>query len=114
MVTGNSKEYFTISVVSNMFNIHPQTLRLYEREGLLHPRRSAGNTRLYSRQDIEHLNTILNLTREMGVNLAGVTIIMDLLQKLREAQQEKQALLLMHKALEGQRAPRHWQRDSSA
>jgi MerR family transcriptional regulator/heat shock protein HspR len=83
-----------------MFDIHPQTLRLYEREGLLHPERSAGNTRLYSRQDIEHLSTILNLTREMGVNLAGVTIIMDLLQKLREVQEEKQALLAMREALE--------------
>ena len=94
------KEYFTISVVSSMFDIHPQTLRLYEREGLLRPERSAGNTRLYSRQDIEHLSTILNLTREMGVNLAGVTIIMDLLQKLREVQEEKQALLAMQEALE--------------
>jgi MerR family transcriptional regulator/heat shock protein HspR len=100
MAAKRGKEYFTISVVSSMFDIHPQTLRLYEREGLLHPERSAGNTRLYSRQDIEHLSTILNLTREMGVNLAGVTIIMDLLQKLREVQEEKQALLAMQEALE--------------
>lgn len=100
MQTSRGKEYFTISVVSSMFNIHPQTLRLYEREGLLHPERSAGNTRRYSRQDIEHLSTILNLTREMGVNLAGVTIIMDLLQKLRDAQEEKQALLAVHEALD--------------
>ena len=91
---------YTISAVAEMFDIHPQTLRLYEREGLLRPERSAGNTRLYSRQDIEHLSTILNLTREMGVNLAGVTIIMDLLQKLREVQEEKQALLAMREALE--------------
>lgn len=95
-------EYFTISVVSNMFDIHPQTLRLYEREGLLQPERSAGNTRLYSRHDIEHLSTILNLTREMGVNLAGVSIIMDLLHKLREVQAEKQALLNMRSALQTQ------------
>jgi len=100
MAAKRGKEYFTISVVSSMFDIHPQTLRLYEREGLLCPERSAGNTRLYSRQDIEHLSTILNLTREMGVNLAGVTIIMDLLQKLREVQEEKQALLAMREALE--------------
>ena len=100
MAAKRGKEYFTISVVSSMFDIHPQTLRLYEREGLLHPERSAGNTRLYSRQDIEHLSTILNLTREMGVNLAGVTIIMDLLQKLREVQEEKQALLVMREVLE--------------
>jgi MerR family transcriptional regulator/heat shock protein HspR len=103
MSAEKGKEYFTISVVSSMFDIHPQTLRLYEREGLLCPERSAGNTRLYSRQDIEHLGTILNLTREMGVNLAGVTIIMDLLEKLRQVQQEKQALLTMHEALEAQR-----------
>lgn len=104
MSAEKGKEYFTISVVSGMFDIHPQTLRLYEREGLLCPRRSAGNTRLYSRQDIEHLSTILNLTREMGVNLAGVTIIMDLLQKLREVQQEKQVLLTMQETLAKQRA----------
>lgn len=106
MPTEKGKEYFTISVVSSMFNIHPQTLRLYEREGLIHPERSAGNTRLYSRQDIEHLNTILNLTREMGVNLAGVTIIMDLLEKLRQVQQEKQDLLTMHHAMAAQRSAR--------
>ena len=87
------KEYFTISAVASMFNVHPQTLRLYEREGLLHPERSAGNTRLYTRRDIDHLSTILNLTREMGVNLAGVTIIMDLLRKLRAAQEETRTLL---------------------
>jgi len=106
MPVEKGKEYFTISVVSSMFNIHPQTLRLYEREGLLRPERSAGNTRLYSRQDIEHLSTILNLTREMGVNLAGVTIIMDLLEKLRQVQQEHQALLTIHEALEAQRSAR--------
>ena len=89
----NGKEYFTISAVANMFKVHPQTLRLYEREGLLQPERSAGNTRLYSRQDIDHLSTIINLTREMGVNLAGVTIIMDLLRKLRAAQEETRAIL---------------------
>jgi MerR family transcriptional regulator/heat shock protein HspR len=99
MSTKQGKEYFTISVVSSMFNVHPQTLRLYEREGLLHPDRSAGNTRLYSRQDIEHLSTILNLTREMGVNLAGVTIILDLLQKLRDVQEEKQTLLAVREAM---------------
>jgi len=89
----SGKEYFTISAVANMFKVHPQTLRLYEREGLLQPERSAGNTRLYTRRDIDHLSTILNLTREMGVNLAGVTIIMDLLRKLRTAQEETRTLL---------------------
>ena len=104
MPTKRGQEYFTISVVSSMFSIHPQTLRLYEREGLLRPERSAGNTRLYSRQDVEHLSTILNLTREMGVNLAGVTIIMDLLRKLRAVQEEKQVLLALREALEARLA----------
>jgi MerR family transcriptional regulator/heat shock protein HspR len=113
MPAQKGKEYFTISVVSSMFNIHPQTLRLYEREGLLCPERSAGNTRLYSRQDIEHLSTILNLTREMGVNLAGVTIIMDLLEKLRQVQQEKQALLTVHETLEAQGSGRNRSRNTS-
>ena len=99
------KEYFTISAVASMFNVHPQTLRLYEREGLLRPQRSAGNTRLYSRRDIDHLTTILNLTREMGVNLAGVTIIMDLLRKLRAAQEETRALLAMREASGNPRGP---------
>lgn len=97
-------EYFTISAVSSMFNIHPQTLRLYEREGLLQPDRSAGNTRLYSRQDIEHLSTILNLTREMGVNLAGVSVIMELLKKLRETQAEKDALQMLCTQMESHQA----------
>ena len=113
MSAEKGKEYFTISAVSNMLDIHPQTLRLYEREGLLRPCRSAGNTRLYSRQDIEHLGTILNLTREMGVNLAGVTIIINLLEKLREVQQEKQALLTMRDALEHHGASRGRNRDTS-
>ncbi len=105
MARQQNSEYFTISVVSSMFNIHPQTLRLYEREGLLQPDRSAGNTRLYSRQDIEHLSTILNLTREMGVNLAGVSIIMDLLKKLRETQAEKDALQTLCAQMESHQSP---------
>ncbi len=102
MTAQKRDEYFTISAVSSMFDVHPQTLRLYEREGLLHPDRSAGNTRLYSREDIEHLSAILNLTREMGVNLAGVSIIMDLLEKLRHTQAEKDALLSMYAEVETQ------------
>ena len=99
------KEYFTISAVASMFNVHPQTLRLYEREGLLRPERSAGNTRLYTRRDLDHLSTILNLTREMGVNLAGVTIIMDLLRKLRAAQEETRALQTLREAAGNPRDP---------
>ena len=73
---------YTISVVAEMFEIHPQTLRMYEREGLLEPGRSEGKTRLYSDEDLERLELILSLTREMGVNLAGVEVIIDLRNKL--------------------------------
>ncbi len=85
---GQAKELFTISIVSQMLEVHPQTLRLYEREGLLRPERTRGNTRMYSRQDIEKLEVILNLTREMGVNLAGVQVILDMLERLETQQQQ--------------------------
>ena len=77
-------ELFTISVVSRMFGIHPQTLRLYEREGLIRPRRSQGNTRLYSREDVDRISKILNLTRDLGVNLAGIEVIFSIQQKMDE------------------------------
>ncbi len=76
---------YTISVVAEMFEIHPQTLRMYEREGLLEPGRSEGKTRLYSDEDLERLEMILTLTRDMGVNLAGVEVIIDLQHKLVQA-----------------------------
>jgi MerR family transcriptional regulator/heat shock protein HspR len=80
--------YYAIGVVAKMFNIHQQTLRLYEREGLLKPGRSHGNTRLYSEKDLERLELILNLSRDMGVNLAGVDIILNLREKIQEMQQQ--------------------------
>lgn len=76
---------YTISAVAEMFEVHPQTLRMYEREGLIDPGRSEGKTRLYSDNDLEHLEVILTLTREMGVNLAGVEVIIDLREKLIRA-----------------------------
>ena len=79
---------YTISAVAEMFDIHPQTLRLYEREGLLKPSRSDGNTRLYSDDDIERLEVILSLTRDLGVNLAGVEIIMNMREKMESMQRE--------------------------
>jgi len=82
------ERYFAIGVVSKMYNIHQQTLRLYEREGLLKPARSHGNTRLYSEKDLERLELILNLSRDMGVNLAGVDIILNLREKIQEMQQQ--------------------------
>ena len=80
--------YLLISRVAEGFNIHPQTLRLYEREGLIKPARSAGNTRLYDEETLERLETILTLTREMGVNLAGVEVILNMRDQLDALQQE--------------------------
>ncbi len=85
---GGDKEFFTIRVVAEMLSVHQQTLRLYEREGLITPTRTPGNTRMYARDDVERLRTILNLTREMGVNLAGVQVILSLLERM-EAQQDR-------------------------
>ena len=82
-----SKTY-TISAVAEMYDIHPQTLRLYEREGLLKPSRSEGNTRLFADEDLEHLEIILSLTRELGVNLAGVEIIINMREKMASMQRE--------------------------
>ena len=77
-----------ISAVAQKYNIHPQTLRLYEREGLLKPSRTDGNTRLYSEEDLEQLETILSLTRDLGVNLAGVEIILNMRRKIERMQHE--------------------------
>ena len=79
---------YTISAVAELYEIHPQTLRLYEREGLLKPSRSIGNTRLYSDTDLERLEIILSLTRELGVNLAGVEIILNMREKMDAMQRE--------------------------
>jgi MerR family transcriptional regulator, heat shock protein HspR len=82
-----------ISVVADLYKIHPQTLRLYERVGLLKPSRSQGNTRLYTDQDLERLEIILNLTRELGVNLAGIEIILNMRDKMSEMQQQMEAFI---------------------
>ena len=79
---------YTISAVAEMYDIHPQTLRLYEREGLLKPSRSVGNTRLYEDSDLERLDVILSLTRDLGVNLAGVEIILNMREKMDQMQHE--------------------------
>src|SRR5918994_470172 len=88
MTKRQGKPYFMISVVAERYNIHPQTLRLYEREGLLKPSRTEGNTRLYSEEDLEQLETILALTRDLGVNLAGVEIILNMRRKIEQMQGE--------------------------
>jgi len=80
------KAAYMISAVAEKYGMHPQTLRLYEREGLLRPSRSDGNTRLYTDGDLERLEVILKLTRDMGVNLAGVEIILNMREKMTEMQ----------------------------
>ena len=79
---------YMISAVAELYEIHPQTLRLYEREGLLKPSRSEGNTRLYTQDDLERLEVILKLTRDFGVNLAGVEIILNMREKMEAMQQQ--------------------------
>ena len=83
-----SGKYYMISVVAKSYGIHPQTLRLYEREGLQKPSRTEGNTRLYSEEDLEQLETILTLTRDLGVNLAGVEVILNMRRKIQLMQGE--------------------------
>src|SRR5205823_4506007 len=87
-VKKSGKAFYMISAVAQKYNIHPQTLRLYEREGLLKPSRTEGNTRLYSEEDLEQLETILSLTRDLGVNLAGVEIILNMRRKIEQMQHE--------------------------
>src|SRR5215831_4322942 len=82
MAKKRSKAAYMISAVAEQYQIHPQTLRLYEREGLLKPSRSDGNTRLYTDDDLERLEVILHLTRDLGVNLAGVEIILNMREKM--------------------------------
>ncbi|HVR42816.1 MAG TPA: MerR family transcriptional regulator [Thermoanaerobaculia bacterium] len=77
--------FVMISIVSERYNIHPQTLRLYEREGLLKPTRTGGNTRLYGPDQLRRLELILRLTRDIGVNLAGVEVILGLFRDLEES-----------------------------
>jgi MerR family transcriptional regulator/heat shock protein HspR len=84
---------FHISTVSRRYNIHPQTLRLYEREGLLKPSRSEGNTRLYTNEDIRQLEIILNLVRDLGVNLAGVEVVLNMRLKMEQIEAGVQELL---------------------
>jgi len=87
------KAGYMISAVAEMYSIHPQTLRLYEREGLLSPSRSSGDTRLYIQADLERLETILKLTRDLGVNLAGTEIILNMRERMKQMQEEMQAFV---------------------
>jgi MerR family transcriptional regulator/heat shock protein HspR len=89
----SQRKYLMISAVAERFEIHPQTLRLYEREGLIKPMRSAGNTRLYDRETVRRLETILTLTRDLGVNLAGVEVILNMNEQMAKMQVEVDRLL---------------------
>lgn len=86
------KAYFSISAVAKMFSVHQQTIRLYEKEGLISPKRSEGNTRLFSEADVDRLEEIIYLTHKMGVNLAGVEMILKLQKKLRKLQDDMNKL----------------------
>ncbi len=81
---------YTISAVANKYQIHPQTLRTYEREGLLTPARTQGNTRVYRGKDLKRLEFILTLTRELGVNLAGVEVVLNMREKMVEMYDDKE------------------------
>ena len=82
-----------ISAVAEMYEIHPQTLRLYEREGLLKPSRTEGNTRLYTDEDLERLEFILNLARDLGVNIAGIAIILQMRERMEEMNRQMQSFV---------------------
>jgi len=82
-----------ISAVAEMYGIHPQTLRLYEREGLLTPSRSEGNTRLYTDEDLERLEFILNLARDLGVNIAGIAIVLQMRERMEEMNRQMQGFV---------------------
>jgi MerR family transcriptional regulator/heat shock protein HspR len=85
--------YVMISIIAERYNIHPQTLRLYEREGLIKPARTNGNTRLYGTDEIRKLEMILTLTRDLGVNLAGVEVVLQLARMMNEADVEFDRIL---------------------
>ena len=88
-----AKAGYMISAVAELYKLHPQTLRLYERVGLLKPSRSQGNTRLYTDSDLERLEVILNLTRELGVNLAGIEIILNMRDKMADMQSQMESFI---------------------
>ena len=93
-MTAREHRLFMISVVSEMLGIHPQTLRLYEREGFIKPKRSGGNTRLYFEEDVEKLEMILRLTRELGINLAGVEVILSMREKMEQMQRDMEETIV--------------------
>jgi MerR family transcriptional regulator/heat shock protein HspR len=94
----SKKPLYSISVVSEMLDLHPQTIRQYERMGLVKPQRTEGNTRLYSDEDIERLKLIITLTKDLGVNIAGVDIIINMKEQIEELQNTINELLVFIKS----------------
>jgi len=92
MKVRRKKGYFSISAVAKMFSVHQQTVRLYEKQGLITPKRSTGNTRLFSEEDIDRLEEVIYLTHEMGINLAGVEMILRLKKQIKKMQSEMNKL----------------------
>jgi MerR family transcriptional regulator/heat shock protein HspR len=88
MKVRRKKGFFSISAVAKMFSVHQQTVRLYEKQGLINPKRSSGNTRLFSEEDIDQLEEVIYLTHEMGINLAGVEMILRLKKQIKKMQSE--------------------------
>ncbi len=104
--TESKEAYVFIGVVARRFGVHPQTLRLYEREGLIRPARSTGNTRLYDQDTVERLEMILTLTRDLGVNLAGVEVILGLRSRLSHMEGEVERLMEAFRAMAADHATR--------
>jgi MerR family transcriptional regulator/heat shock protein HspR len=92
-VNDRGKPLYTIGVVAGMSKVHPQTLRFYEKKGLLRPSRTGGRTRMYSPEDVEELARLIRLTRDLGVNLAGVEIILRMRRRMLEMQKQIEDLL---------------------
>jgi MerR family transcriptional regulator/heat shock protein HspR len=98
--TDRDTPLYMISVISELLGVHPQTLRLYEREGFVHPRRTRGGTRLYSERDLEAVRRILHLTRDLGMNLAGVEVVLEMRRKMERMQEElEEALEFMRREM---------------
>ncbi|MEK7880095.1 MAG: helix-turn-helix transcriptional regulator [candidate division NC10 bacterium] len=92
-MTDRGKPLYMIGVVAEMLKLHPQTLRLYERKGLIRPSRTVGKTRMYSAEDVEEIGRVLRLTRDLGVNLAGVELILRMRSRMLEMQKQMEDLL---------------------
>ena len=109
MAKRKTKGAYMISVVAEMYDIHPQTLRLYEREGLLKPSRTEGNTRLYTEEDLKRLEFILNLARDLGVNISGIAIILQMRERIENMQAQMQEFVsyIQQEVMSRAQSPEH-------